>query len=350
LPALRHVRQQCVRLGLPGSDRPALLSFADRAVAMLNGSAQRERVLVALVDGELCAYAALWPQRRQFRWEVRVLAAGSPRLDATEHVCVELWTALLESAVQHAGESGAKRLVAVTDDDGPAYASLSASGFDAYTAYTVLTGSLPASPMPIPNGLRRQEPSDVWSVHQLYHRLTPRAVQFAEAVTSAEWEVEERHNRFRNLRRAMPHLHDECSFVIETEKGIDGHCRITHSGGVPFVSVMIDHEAREQAVALVLSAVKMSGMDGRGMLRVAVPEYASELVGMFENEGFNIECHLHALVRHTTVPVIVRDALQPLSALELHERVPRGVPTYLMGRPAAAENGSDNTRSELVRH
>ncbi len=47
----------------------------------------------------------------------------------------------------------------------------------------ILAGTRPGGPIALPEGMREQEDSDVWSIHQLYHHVTPRAVQFAEALT-----------------------------------------------------------------------------------------------------------------------------------------------------------------------
>ena len=130
--------------------------------------------LVALVDGELCAYMVFRPQASRYRWDVLAVAAGSPRLDATDDVCIELWSALLEYAIKQAGEAGAKRLFATAPDDGAAYESLRATGFEQYAQFMILPGTRPGGPVGLPEGMREQDDSDVWSIHQLYHHVTPR--------------------------------------------------------------------------------------------------------------------------------------------------------------------------------
>src|SRR5687767_6636895 len=122
--AQQHIAQVTahgpVREGWGGLD-PALSVMAPRERGGL-------RVFVALVGAGVVAYVGVGPARERFAWHVVSLAAGSPRLDAHDADVVELWSSLLEFAVQQAGESGAKRLFADCHEGSIAHASLSRAG------------------------------------------------------------------------------------------------------------------------------------------------------------------------------------------------------------------------------
>lgn len=330
LPALRHVHQRSVRLDFPRSDDSLLPEVAREALSVL--PAARERAFVALVDGELCALAVLRPDERQFRWDVVRLAAGSPRLDASDDVCQELWAALMEYTVRRAGEAGARRLRATAEEGGVALASLRSAGFEPYLRYTVVNGTRPEQPVELPLGMRQQHPSDVWSVHQLYHHVTPKPVQFAEALTSSAWEPPRR--SFSALMQRRPS--DVAGFVLATDHGIEGYCRVDVRGRGALVQLLINPGCFEQAVTFVLAATHEAGLGRSAPIRVVIPAYLGELVARFENTGFGVEAERAALVRHTTAPARVHVRLAPLP-LEVGERVPRGVPTYLRGVRGAAK-------------
>ncbi len=339
IPAMRHVNQRRDRLDMPDAVDPAQPDMAGQILAMVPTNIRQGRVFVALVDGELCAYLVFRPQAPRFRWDVLAVAAGSPRLDATDDVCTELWTALLEFAVKQAGESGAKRLFATAGDEGAAYESLRATGFERYAQFMILTGTRPSGPVGLPDGMREQEDSDVWSIHQLYHHVTPKAVQFAEALTSSVWELPQRNliDRFT----AMPPKRR--AFVLDTGGGVKAYCAIEVRRGGAMARLMISPDCRAFAVPLVFAAAAEAGVDTHCRLRILVPGYVSELVSGFQDAGFELEHERTAMVRHTTVPALVHVRPMPLPS-EVGERVPHGVPTYLRNSRRTGPQGSTNGR------
>lgn len=337
---MRHVTQRRDRLDMPDAVDPAEPDVAGQFLAMVPANLRQGRVIVALVDGELCAYMVFRPQTTRFRWDVLAVAAGSPRLDATDDVCIELWTALLEYAVRQAGESGAKRLFATSADDGAAFESLRAAGFERYAQFMILAGMRQSGPVGLPEGMREQEDSDVWSIHQLYHQVTPRAVQFAEALTSSVWELPQR-NLLGRLT-AMPPVSK--AFVLDTGNGVQAYCAIQVRRGGAMARLLIAHECRALAVPFVLAAAAQAGVDPHCRLRLLVPGYASELVSGFREAGFELEHERTAMVRHTTAPAMVHARLAPLPS-DMGERVPRGVPTYVRNaRRAVPDRGANGPR------
>lgn len=339
LPALRHVRQRCDQLLLPTAPRPLLPDGAQRALATIPANWLPERAYVALVDGELCAMIELRPSAEQFRWDLVALSAGSPRLEANDDVCAELWLALLEYAIQRAGEARAKRLFAAAEEGYASYRALRAAGFEPYSRATVMSGVRAGMPIELPTGMRMQEPSDVWSIHQLYSHVTPRAVQFAEAQTSDAWELPRRSTWKRVARAVAQRDSDPRAFVLDSgEHGIIGYCRVERVGVAATLHLIVSQDAADRAVPFALAAANDAGIGARCRLRLTIPGYASELIGRFEAAGFIIEDERHLLVRHTTAPAVVHARLAPLPA-DARERVPRGVPSYYRNsRPVISRN------------
>lgn len=306
---------------MPGQRLPAR-GRVDRLLSALPDDLHRSRVFVAFVDGELCAAAELREAPQRYRWDLIELAAGSPRLDATDDVCEELWTALLEVAIRRAGEAAVKRVFASSVDDGPARAALRASGFEAYSPLILLRGTVPAPPVALPAGMRPQDASDVWSIHQLYHRATPRAVQFAEASTSAVWELPEP-QPWHRLGIAKPAV---SAYVLETTDGIEGYCRIDALASGAIATLLVADEIECAVPELVVAAAVQAGIRAGAPLALVLPGYRLEHVTAFERAGFVVAEERVALVRHTTAPALVQTRLAPLPADA--ERVPRGVPSY----------------------
>lgn len=336
IPAMRHVSQRRDRLDMPDAVDPEQPDLTSQLLATIPANLRQGRVVVALVDGELCAYMVFRPQASRYRWDVLTVAAGSPRLDATDAVCVELWSALLEYAVRQAGEAGAKRLFATAPDEGAAFDSLRATGFERYARFTILAGTRASGPVGLPEGMREQDDSDVWSIHQLYHHVTPRVVQFAEALTSTAWELPQP-NLLGRLSGMPPKTK---TFVLDTSDGVQAYCAIRVRRGGAMARLMIAHDYRVLAVPFVLAAASEAGVDSNCRLRVLVPGYASELVSGFRDAGFELEHERTAMVRHTTAPAVVHARLAPLPA-EAGERVPRGIPTYVRNaRRTGPEQGA----------
>lgn len=321
LPALRHVRQRVAILDWDTHREAEGMSVARQVLVAVVPSRAREQAFVALIDDELCATLTMRPQEIGYRWDVATLAAGSPRLDAADEVVHELWTALLEYGIAASGMAGARRLFAAAIEDTVACRSLRSTGFEPYTRQTMLYAARIDSSATRPSGMRRQESSDVWSIHQLYHHVTPRPVQFAEARTSAAWEAPKR----SPLAWLAPDLRQVEQFVLETIDGIVAYCRVTACHHRARLDVLADLSVRDDIGDFIAAAVADAGV-GDCTLEIVVPEYSTDLIWPLERVGFEPVAERVAQVRHTTAPAVVhgRFAVAPVEG----ERVPKGVPSY----------------------
>lgn len=251
-------------------------------------------VIVAAVDDELCAYIVFERGDESYRWNLCWLGAGSPRVDATAEVATELWVALLEEGIRWAGRAGARRLFAYCAPDSVEYESLLQAGFTGFTSYDVLRGSFKRGlreSLPI----REQHESDLWSIHQLYNRVTPRPVQYAEAFTSDAWDVDsESRVPFRHRQRI--------GFVLPTSDGIGAACHINLATPYPMVSVLCDDHHAPSIPAIVADALELASL--HGTVDIVLPAYQLDRMNLFLNVGFTVRNQVIATVRHTTATTV----------------------------------------------
>lgn len=324
VPHLGAVRDTVDNLGSASLRFRESSGRRSRFLAARPGFPGNQTVLVATIDNEICAWLNVSRDERDLHWELGEIAAGSPRLVASPTVCVELWSALIQRAVMDAGANGVKRVYAVAEDDSIAMEALRENGFESFEQRFILrrTEDWPETTAMLSN-VRPQLDSDIWSIHQLYHQVTPRAVQFAEARTSAEWEP--RPTSWFN--RAMSGAVRESSLVLDGGDGVLGHCRIISRGDQCLARIILAPAYASQADAFLLSSITVSGSDPTCRFYVDVPGYLLEYLGVLERCGFEVASERIGLVKHTTSPVVVRPKLTPVPAADERERIVHGVPS-----------------------
>lgn len=321
VPALRHVHQRVAVLDWDARRAAEGVRPVRQAISLLLPGRGRERTYIALVDGVVCATLGMLPQEIGYRWDVTMLTAGSSRSDMDDDAVRSLWATLLEYGVAESGSAGARRLFAVTDEVSVACQSLRATGFEPYTRQTLLRTMSINGPYGVPQGMRRQEASDVWSIHQLYHHVTPRPVQYAEARTSDAWKVPSP-SRFDWF---VPDRRQTHQVVLETTDGIVAYCRVSIRHNYARIDLLAEPSTRDVIGEFVSAAVNDAGASSC-VLEAVLPQYSADLIWPLERIGFQPVADRVALVRHTTVPAVVhgRFAVAPVDG----ERVPKGVPSY----------------------
>lgn len=337
IQSLRHLD---TGLDMQRGDGVAVTSIGLQLISAFPLLRGRARIFVASLDGRVVAAVSVRQQQHRYRWDIVSMAASDDTLDLAERDRNGIWVALLEFAIGQAGQAGAKRLFASADQQGPEYDGLCSASFEPYARFYVLRGTLPNVRDEPPEGFRRQDESDVWSIHHLYHHITPPVVQYAEALTSAAWEWRAP-SGVASIMSNAPRSH---AYVIETTDGIAVRCVITRSARGVVARVLADERYRHEVYPIVIASAQGAGLHAGEDLRVIIPAYASDLMSRFTDHSFTVESERVALIRHTTAPAIIRSrAVTPLA--EIPERVPSGVPTYcrycetVTGAPIPAPRG-----------
>lgn len=231
---------------------------------------------VVELAGSVVGLGQCRPRSDARQWEVTFLSLGP---DASEVAGVaagfpdrraqQLLGRLCDAAV----ERGAERIFAMVRDDGdgaPVLRQLSFSPVTRELTYVQPAGTADGGSAPVPpsvDGLRRQERSDSFGVHQLYQATTPPVVQLAEARRPQSWEPPR--PRFGALPRLSPALSGR-RWVVARDDRVVGWAHLTVARrGAHHLSLMIDPSDPGLAVSLVAMAT-----DAAHRVRVA-PTFAS---------------------------------------------------------------------------
>lgn len=251
------------------------------------------------------------------RWLIQAIGTNTGVYDP-EPVVSEL----VRAVVQSAGLDGVKRVYARVEPDSSIKSSLRQNGFSAYSRERIMVANSVPEMASAP-GVRAQERSDVWSIHQLYIQTTPREVQYAEALTSHSWEVDA-------IRRSSGH--GCCGWLVTDGYLASGYIRAISRRDAHIIDFMISPEHRDLFPILVGTAFRhLASMPGRRAW-VVVRDYQSEFIPFLYELGFGIERAQEALVRYTTAPV--RSAVMPgVPAVPKPVKEPAGrrVPTFFHG-------------------
>ena len=294
----------------------APLSYPEIAFSTPNGGWQaivpygrrRVRTYVATGNGG-CGLAVLRQSRNDFRWELVSLGASGEPSGVIEH-----WLALLAESNVAAGLDGAKRLHADSPLDGPVHETLVRAGYSVYAHETILLAQgLHRGEGEEPR-LRAQEPSDAWSIHHLYHLLTPKAVQYAEAFSSNHW-------RLSRLPRSNEH-----GYVLDGRQGLEGYCRVTTAGRQAALEILIAPDRFADLTDLVAESLRLAGAGLDGRVWARVPGYLGEYVAPLEEAGFQAVEQRALMVRYTGVPLAIPQQRRLTLVRSVTERLPARVP------------------------
>lgn len=333
LLAVQRVRTCRAWLGLPLERSENARVLAGSASSLVPSRLGRPQMFVSTIEGEICGYLLAQRDDRRYRWNLVAAGAGSARLEATDAACIELWSALAEYVTTRAGQVGARRLFARVVEGGVAHASLCEATFVPYCRMLALAGRWRDPGLAVPSGFRAQHDSDTWSIHQLYHRATPRPVQFAEALTSDEWNVPRR-------RDHLPLIGDgyrEQSYVLEAVDSVIAFARVRRRRGGAQVSLMVQPERDVPVDAFIAAALRSAGVGRRCEVIVAVPDYLRECVDPLERLGLAVQEERLLMFKHTTAAAIVHPKLVPLPSLRRRERrAARRAPSLMCGQVATS--------------
>lgn len=304
--------------GLPAHERGLFArSVPDAVLSALPVTRRERRTLVACVDGQVAGAIDLVDDPVNHRWVLSRIRTGKHLSDTQDEVDSfrpRVWQELIAQAVRSAGEAGAKRIHAILEDGSPVIEQLEETGFSAYAQDKVMTLELP-----FPDGshgiTRRQEPSDVWAIHHLYHQVTPMPVQYAEALTSNYW------------GRIMPGQASMKGYVIEDGLEIVAHCRVVRTRQGPALYPMVHTNSRHLIVPLLSDVVADLEPSPHKPLYVVVPDYLQEYSTALVPLGVSEAGRHTRLVKYTTVARRMQlRSLEEISS-EVTEHVPAGSAT-----------------------
>lgn len=323
--SLRNLHQIHVPLGYKHS---FVGHVSADVLAALPVGRRRWRAFVATLDDQVCALAELHPEPREFRWLVTNLAANAEILGESPDVCVDLWSDLLLAGVRLAAASGAKRLHASPPIDGPAIEALRRASFMVYANQTTLLAHGPRRGSSGGIALREQDPSDAWSVHQLYHLATPHPIQHAEAYTTNHWDTGRRSGwRIRG-------------FLVDRGPEIAAYCRVASQAHRHVLELLTLPGEAGLLTDLVSAVLERLGVSERDAVWVGVADYHSDYIQPLEELGFEVAGRHAQMVRYTAVAAKARLWRSLRLVPEVSERLSARLPLYSVACSIAAEEAT----------
>lgn len=301
--------------------------------AALPVSCRAHKAFVALTDGSPAAVVDLRADPANHRWILTRVATSRHSTDVDDHRREMIWRELLIHSIRAAGAARAKRIHAAFSESSPVIPALLDTGFSMYARETVLMAR--RLPSGVGDGMtRQQESSDVWSIHQLYHSVTPRPVQYAEALTSNFWDG------------AVPGLVSARGYVIESGFEIAAHCRVTSVAGRHIMNAMVHPDARDLLKPLLSDVIDDIAPARADQIVICVPDYLQEYIAPLEELGFESIDRQCRTVKYTVVPRRIPAHSVEQRARELPERVAAGTPTFYLAGEQSPRDPDASRRTE----
>jgi hypothetical protein len=327
LSSLRRIRQQ-IYLNQPNGQWLVGDPFHAGLRQLFPLGDRTNRVAVARGNGHVLGHVVFRVVPPDERWVLESVGANMGVYEAEP-----IWEELLRYSIVAAGLEGAKRLYARLPVGSSITAAARRTGFAPYAREHVLTASGIPATTPSPR-VRRQEPSDVWSIHQLYMAVVPRQVQYGEALTSHHWDVANSH-RFIEERTS--------GWLIEDGHQLTGYVRVQTDIDRHVIELMIDPAHRDDASALLQTALgELHSMPHRNVYAV-LRAYQVEILPVLTALGFAPHLEQDVHVKYTTVPIQAPIINGLPVTQEMSEPVGKRVPTFLHGTqsdPVAEPAGS----------
>lgn len=278
----------------------------------------RSRILVACAGGRLVAFAQWQPRLPDRRWQLIAMGSATGVYDAEP-----VWEELIRQSIAAAGLRGVKRLYARVPVGSPAAEPLRRLGFAAYASETIfLARRLRSVPAALP--MRRQELADTWAIHQLYSASVPKQVQYAEAWTSHHWETRAGPGRGATIT----------GWIVEEGHQVLAYARVLSRGGTHSLELLYapDHAA---LIPDLLDGViaQIRAQSGANRVFCTLRGYQVEAVDALCERGFDPVLEQDLSVKYTTVTARTVPAEAVPFHVDVIERLPKRVPSFLHGRP-----------------
>jgi hypothetical protein len=286
----------------------------------------RPHLLVGAAEGRLVAFAHWQPVLPDRRWQLVALGAATGSYDVEP-----IWEDLVRHSTSAAGIRGVKRLYAKIPLGSPAADSVEGVGFTAYASETVFLAEQIHS-LHCSLTLREQEQTDTWAIHQLYNASVPKQVQFADAWTSHRWDLRSNRGSRRPITRG---------WLAEDGHQLVGYIRVTSQSNTHVIDLIYSPD-HHQIVPEMLDGVvsRLRGVGKVGRFLCALRGYQVEAVSALSERGFDPVLEQDIYVKYTTASARVPQTEAIPFRVDVIERLPKRVPSFLHGKPGDGSLGS----------
>lgn len=287
-------------------------------LAALPGVRSRRPAFVARVGDRLVGLIQFRPQELDERWNVVAIGTAVGVYESDPVI-----EALLEHGVRGAGLRGVKRLYAKVPHDYPLRDAFRRQAWTPYANETIYASVKPLPARRAAIRLRAQQPVDTWAINQLYNAAAPKPVQDAEAWTSHHWDLKS--------TKSVSTPGDTTGWLLEEGHSLLGYARITAFGHACLIELVYSPDRIDILSSLVDSTLELARLRSGRRVYCAVRGYQAELASSLEDRGFLPGLEQDLLIKYTTATVRVPIMEAVPFQLEVGEKIPQRVPTFLQG-------------------
>ncbi|MBI3741216.1 MAG: hypothetical protein HY257_05605 [Chloroflexi bacterium] len=231
------------------------------------------------------------------------LRRGRPEADITfiapalaaDPDAVSIWYRLLAECAQALGEQGNLRLFAQLPSGDGVEQIFATCGFNTYTHEDIYRLNFWPVGLRKQNILRHQRLRDGWNLLRLYAQLTPRAVQLAEGMLSAEGQGGKIGDWWDQSRGV--------GYILEAEGELAGAVRVQRGAAAYWLRFWLHPQAQAYSETLLQGAFALLWAAPHKPIYCSVRDYESGLPASLAAYGFQ---HLHTralLVKHLSARV-----------------------------------------------
>jgi hypothetical protein len=317
VPDLRHL-DPVYELNQPHSRLKSFSAMRVGMLAALPGVRARRPAFSARSGDRVVGFATFQPRDPDERWVLMALGTAVGVYESNPVI-----EALLEHGVRSAGLRGVKRLYARAPRNAPIQSAFRRQAWTPYATEMVYAADQPR-PLQRPDvTLRAQEPSDTWAIHQLYSAAVPKPIHDAEALTSHHWDVK--------AAKSQSATGEASGWLLEDGHALVGYARIMASARAVIVELVYHPERTDRLPELVDSALEIVRLRSGRRVFCAVRGYQAELATSLEERAFHLELEQELLIKYTTATVRLPIVEAVPFQLEVGEKIPQRVPTFLQG-------------------
>lgn len=260
---------------------PLSKTGAESIILYSSGDAKRKRAL---------GFLQMRPRHGRPETDISYI---SPALDSDDAVAI--WYRLLAECSHRIGERGGQRVFAqVPDGIGVEYV-LSQSNFSVYGREEIYRIASWPKDLRKSTGLRHQRRRDGWTLLRLYAQLTPRDVQIAEGMLSAEGQAGKMGAWWDQSRGR--------GYLLEAEGEPVGAVRVQRGDSAYWMHFWLHPQAEEYGSTLVRRALDLLWAAPHLPIYCNVRDYELALHYALQDTGFEFFQARTLLVKHTTVRV-----------------------------------------------
>ena len=302
-------------VGLCAECDPALVVLRQ----MLPLSRRDQPLFVARADSRVVGYAHFQVIGPDQRWLLQGVGSNMGIYEADP-----VWEELFRYSIVNAGLDGTKRLYARIPVGAPIIAPARRVGFSSYVSESIWAAAL----VPVTRAshrVRRQQQSDVWSIHQLYLASVPRQIQYAEALTSHSWDVTTQHVCGNATCQG---------WLIEDGHLVVAYARVVSYPSVHAVEILVEPEHREVFADLLSMVFAELGRQSARRVYVTLRGYQSELAEILQGFGLILQLEQDVFIKYTTVSSWSNAVNVSPFTVDVKEPSAKRVPTFMHGSPA----------------